>query len=134
MRNPEIITSDASLSPFGADELSRILELVSHLQGGTSPVYLVKSEVLHISRECSGNQFPSFHLCRRYVKLYTWCNIPRRFTVLTIAKFMHYFCMFLVLMFWHAAHLFSSQSQVLQLLWSALRSSRCRQICVQPDY
>ncbi|KAG2125742.1 hypothetical protein DEU56DRAFT_563875 [Suillus clintonianus] len=28
----EIITSDASLSPFGADELSRILELVNHLQ------------------------------------------------------------------------------------------------------
>lgn len=28
----EIITSDASLSPFGADELSKILELVNHLQ------------------------------------------------------------------------------------------------------
>ncbi|KAG1751741.1 hypothetical protein EDB19DRAFT_1197946 [Suillus lakei] len=28
----EIITSDPSLSPFGADELSRILELVNHLQ------------------------------------------------------------------------------------------------------
>ncbi|KAG0697076.1 hypothetical protein DFH29DRAFT_836251 [Suillus ampliporus] len=29
----EIITSDMSLSPFDADELSRILELINHLQG-----------------------------------------------------------------------------------------------------
>jgi hypothetical protein len=28
----EIITSDTSLSPFGADELSRILDLINHLQ------------------------------------------------------------------------------------------------------
>ncbi|KAG1750422.1 uncharacterized protein EDB91DRAFT_1046022, partial [Suillus paluster] len=55
----EIITSDTSVSPFGADELSRILELVNHLQGAT---------------------------------LYTRCNVPRRFTVLTVARFMHYFC------------------------------------------
>jgi hypothetical protein len=31
----EIITSDASLSPFDADELSKILELINHLQGMT---------------------------------------------------------------------------------------------------
>lgn len=32
-RDPEIITSDMSLSPFDADELSRILELINHLKG-----------------------------------------------------------------------------------------------------
>jgi len=30
-----MITSDVSLSPFDADELSRILDLIGHLQGGT---------------------------------------------------------------------------------------------------
>jgi hypothetical protein len=35
---PEIITSDMSLSPFDADELSRILELINHLRGTKSPL------------------------------------------------------------------------------------------------
>jgi hypothetical protein len=50
---PEIITSDMSLSPFDADELSRILELINHLRGVKAPLdpFVLKS---HISRERRG--------------------------------------------------------------------------------
>jgi len=32
---PDIIISDAPLSPFDADELGKIQDLINHLQGGT---------------------------------------------------------------------------------------------------
>ncbi|KIK45695.1 hypothetical protein CY34DRAFT_801318 [Suillus luteus UH-Slu-Lm8-n1] len=56
----EIITSDMSLSPFDADELSRILELINHL------------------KENAEDDDP-----------HSTC---------VIARFMHYFCIFLISM------------------------------------
>ncbi|KAG1753058.1 hypothetical protein EDD22DRAFT_808088 [Suillus occidentalis] len=45
----EIITSDMSLSPFDADELSRILELINHLKGRGSCITFVYSLFRHHS-------------------------------------------------------------------------------------
>ncbi|KAG2125746.1 hypothetical protein DEU56DRAFT_743529, partial [Suillus clintonianus] len=61
----ELITSDdASLSPFSADELSRILELANHLQGATSllrTVYLVNAQLI---------------LFQGKAKYYNFCGLP----------------------------------------------------------
>ncbi|KAG0699592.1 hypothetical protein DFH29DRAFT_39500 [Suillus ampliporus] len=62
----EIITSDTSLSPFGADELSRILELVNHLQE------IVKDSDLPHST-CVIARFMHY-FCRS--KYYNFCGLP----------------------------------------------------------
>ncbi|KAG1740685.1 hypothetical protein EDB19DRAFT_767077 [Suillus lakei] len=70
----DLITSDISLSPFDADELSRILELINHLRGTKVPFELLVFERLwyYTSPEnADENNFPH--------------------SICTIARFMHYF-------------------------------------------
>ncbi|KAG1767358.1 hypothetical protein EV702DRAFT_1036102 [Suillus placidus] len=62
----EIITSDISLSPFGADELSRILELVSHLQENAEEINFPHST-------CVIAKFMHY-FCR--AKYYNFCGLP----------------------------------------------------------
>jgi hypothetical protein len=41
MTGVDVITSDKSLSPFGVEDLSKILDLISHLQGAQNFSYTV---------------------------------------------------------------------------------------------
>lgn len=62
----EIITSDASLSPFGADELSKILELVNHLQENVQ-----ETDFPHSA--CVIARFMHY-FCK--AKYYNFCGLP----------------------------------------------------------
>ncbi|KAG1798368.1 hypothetical protein EV424DRAFT_470327 [Suillus variegatus] len=62
----EIITSDTSLSPFGADELSRILELVNHLQENVQ-----ESDFPHSA--CVIARFMHYFSTAKY---YNFCGLP----------------------------------------------------------
>jgi hypothetical protein len=71
----EIITSDMSLSPFDADELSRILELINHLRGAINPseLFILKYTFPENAEE---NDFPHSNCIIGKKSLYAWYNLP----------------------------------------------------------
>jgi hypothetical protein len=61
MSGVDVITSDKSLSPFGVEELSKILDLIGHLQGTQNFSYTLSG--LHKTTETTSVQCRPYSMC-----------------------------------------------------------------------
>lgn len=122
----DVITSEKSLSPFGGEELSKILDLISHLQGAQRHIIIVNLIQVKRTTETTSKECSPHSICVIGASLTLWNHICwLTHSALILARFMQYFGMVgRCFSIFASSPFMNSPSKIFQLLRSILCTFR----------